>query len=309
MRKIAIAILALALLLPLASCCKDDPPEPTTTAAPATTTEPATAQASPGEAELRALLEKEIEKQILDFKYGDYDSNGTYEAFAFVGEAQDPEEDEGYTGEIWFVSATGARMLEEGGYFGLIEVVTFGGSSFAVMDQYATTGGFVSVWGVRGGKPRRESISNAGGGMKQIDGKDFTLWHSTYDAMFDTELGFGLGHTWKNYWFYWDGESFHEYGGVKITEAQLRKCEGAAAVLDGIKKDGETIGEIFYRGNGIINVNHAAENGQDRRNSFTLLQLDGTKVTVVEAEDNSGFYLPALAPDIAVYPELPQIFN
>ena len=59
-----------------------------------------------------------------------------------------------------------------------------------------------------------------------------------------------------------DGKAFHEYGGVEITEAQLRKCRGAAAVLDGIKRDGGELGEIFYRGNGVINVNHHTAAGR-----------------------------------------------
>jgi len=287
MGKIAAVLLALALLLLLVACGE----EPFT------------------EAGLRALLEAQVTQEILAFEYGDYDGDGVCEAFAFVGEEQQPDVDESYKGEIWFVSAKGAQALEayQNGYGGLINVYTFGENKFAVLNQYATTGGYVSVWGVHRGKPCNENISGVGGGMRQLDDKNFTLYHSTYD--FDETDGIATGHTWKDYWFYWDGKAFHEYGGVKITEEQLRKCGGAAEALDAILANGDTIGEIFYRGNGMINVNHFRACGSSRSNYFTTLQLNGAKIIFNEVEDNGGIYLPALAPDIAVYPELPEIFN
>jgi len=286
MRKIAVALLVLTLL-PLAAC----------------------GEKAFTEAGLRAMLVPEVTQKILAFEYEDYDGDGTFEAFAFVGKEQEPDVDESYMGEIWFVNARGAKKLEayEHGYWGLINVHTFGKNKFAVLNLYATTGGCVSVWGVHGGKPRHESISGVGGGLRQIDDTSFTLYHSTYD--FDVTDGISTGHTWKDYWFYWDGKAFHEYGGVEITEAQLRKCGGAAKILDGIKAEDETIGEIFYRDNGIINVNHFKAYGSSRSNYFTILHLDGTSVTVIEAEDPSGVYQAFLAPDIAIYPKLPEIFN
>ena len=285
MRKITATLLAL-VLLPMAGC----------------------GERSLTEAELRAMLEAEVTQEILAFEYGDYDGDGVFEAFAFVG-AEEGGPPEGVCGALWFINAKGAQELEvsQTGYWGLINVYAFGENKFAVMNQYATTGGYVSVWGVHKGKPRRENISGVGGGMRQMNDTSFTLWHSTYD--FDVTDGVSTGHTWKNYWFYWDGKAFHEYGGVKITEVQLRKCGGAADILDAIQAKGEGIGEIYYRGNGIINVNHSRVYDSSRGNSYTILQLSDAKLTAVEVEDNSGFYLPALAPGIATYPELPEIFN
>ncbi|MDR2686777.1 MAG: hypothetical protein LBB75_03425, partial [Oscillospiraceae bacterium] len=225
MRKIAIALLVMAILTVFAGC----------------------GEKGPAEEALRALLEAGISEPILGFEYGDYDGDGAFEAFAFVGEEQKPEEDEGYRGEIWFVNCDGAQQLEaspHGVYWGLIDTYSFGGRKFAVATTFAQTGGLVTIWGVYAGEPRHESISNIGGGLKQIDDKNFTLWHSTYD--FDVTDGVTTGHTWKDYWFFWDGEAFREYGGIKITEEQLRKCGGATEVLDAIIATGETIGDIFY---------------------------------------------------------------
>jgi len=290
MKKIAITMLALTLLAVFSGC----------------------GEKGPTEEGLRAMLEAKVSEQILDFKYDDYDGDGVFEAFAFVGEEQGLGEYKSYIGEIWFIGADGTEKLEsnEHGYWGLINVYTFGKNKFAVLNKYAATGGYVSVWSVHSGGPRHENISNAGGGLKQIDDRNFTLWHSTYD--FDVTDGIWTGHTWKDYWFYWDEqfETFKEYGGAKITETQLRRCNGAAAVLNAIQEEGDAIGDIFYRGNGIINVNHFRGYDESNRvNSHTILKLSGTRVTVLEMESNSGIYQSALAPDIAVYPELPGIFN
>jgi len=282
MRKIAAAMLALALLL--AAC----------------------GEGSFTEAELRGMLEAKATREILAFEYGDYDGDGVDEAFALVGAKLD---DGSIMGELWYAGPNGAQMLEasETGYWGLIDVFVFGGRRFAVVEEYYTTGALVNLWGVKDGQPYREKISGHGGGLKEISENSFLLYHSALDAMLDAGLGFCMGRTWKPYWFHWDGDGFREYGGTKITEEQLRRCEGAAEILDGIY--GIT-GDIFYRGNGIININHTVLQSEgDIGNYCVTVQLDGESVAVVETGDPSGFYLPALAPDIAAYPELPEIFN
>ena len=285
MKKFAVVLLALTLVVVSAGC----------------------GEKPLAEAELRAMMEAEVTQPILDFKYDDYGGDGAFEAFAFVGEK--PDEGDGHAGEIWFVSADGAERLEaspHGTYWGLLDVLTFGGRKFVKAETYYTTGGASNLWSVREGKPHCEAVPGSGGFLVQIDDNSFTLEHSALDAIYTD--GMLMARTWKPYWFFWDGESFKEYGGVKITEEQLRKCGGASEVLDGIYG---IVGDIFYRGNGIINVNHTVLQSEgDIRNEYITLQLDGTEISIDETYENfGGIYLPALAPDIAVYPELPGIFN
>ncbi|MCL1951500.1 MAG: hypothetical protein FWF60_01600 [Oscillospiraceae bacterium] len=281
MKNIAIIFLALALLLPMAACGE----KPVT------------------EANLRDMLQAKISEQILAFEYADYDGDGTAEAFAFVGEEQD--EGGGHAGEIWFVSAGGADKLEAYDYWGLIDVFAFGGRKFAVVEQYFATGGVSRIWGVdaEDGQPYREKLSGVGGGFTQLDGSNFTLCHSALDAFCIGDML--MGRTEKPYWFFWDGQSFREHGGVPLAEQELRRLGGAAEVLDGI--DGVP-GEIFYRGtSGIINVNYTVpgSNG-DTGNYYITLQMSEGAVTVLE--EGEGRYLPALAPELAVYPKEPVTF-
>jgi len=285
MRKITLALLA--LLLPLAGCGKK------------TFTE----------AGLRALLEAKVTQPILAFEYGDYDGDGTYEAFAFVGEE---DEYEGYMGAVWFVNAAGAQMLEasETGYWQIVQTVAFGGRKFAWVEEYYATGGLVNLWSVRDGKPCREDLSGVGGALEKLDESNLLLYHSTLDAVYSVADGIGthLGRTVKPYWFYWDGERFREYGGMPVSmaeEEKLRKLDGIAEILDSILG---LVHDSYYRGNGIINIGYFVPEGVFVTNCYYMtLQLDDDKLTVVE--EGSGFYLPALAPGIAVYPDLPEIFN
>jgi len=309
MKKLA---LLLACCLPLLAACDATITQrgaTTTTAATAMEEKPpasqTTAQKSLGEEELRSLLTEATQWPVLSFEYGDFGGDGISVAFAFV-EIEDRED---YCeGELWFVGPEGAKKLEGGNYCLPVKMEAFGGRQFAVAEVYYSTSSMVNLWGVKDGRAYKEEISGHGGGLQRIGEKDFTLVCSAYDA--NLTDGDWTGHTWKNYWFYWNGETFREYGGVKITEGQLRRCDGAA-VLDGLKAEGKTIGDIFYRGNGIINVNCVSEYGQGASYSQVALQLSGTKVTAVEGEyvETGGSYAAALVPGIAVYPELPEILK
>ena len=286
MKKITIALLALALLLSLTGCGEED-----------------------GIAVLRSILQKKTSREILAFEYGDYGGDGRYEAFAFVGEEDGYE---GCMGELWFVNAAGAQMLEasETGYWQIVRTVTFGGREFVWVEEYYATGGLVNLWSVRDGKPCRESISGVGGALEKLDENNLLLYHSTLDAMSCMIDGIGtdMGRTEKPYWFFWDGDCFREYGGMPMTENEIRKIDGAAEILENFP-EGCEFRDIFYRGAcGIININYIIFEGELDIGCFykTLLLNDGGVSVVAEGD---GYYMYALACDIMVQPELPIIFN
>jgi len=143
-----------------------------------------------------------------------------------------------------------------------------------------------------------------GGALEQLDENNLVLYHSALDGAYMAN-GPLLGRTNKPYWFFWDGESFKEHGGVPLAEAELRKLGGAAEALDGIEG---ALGEIFYRGNsGIVNVNYSvAGSDGDVFNYYITLRIEGGAATLLE--DGEGAYQAALAPELAVYPKEPVTF-
>ena len=120
-----------------------------------------------------------------------------------------------------------------------------------------------------------------------------------------------LAHTWKPYYLYWDG-NFKEYGGIEISVDDLLTCSGAQQYIDMIQNQGFQIDDIYYRANGIININYSAEEDNSIRFDNMTLIRSGNSVTVKQISQDSGdlfsysyggIYHPALAEDIATYPD------
>lgn len=86
---------------------------------------------------------------------------------------------------------------------------------------------------------------------------------SAYDAYLeyekdDIDSGIYTGHTYKNYYFYYDNQSgdFKEYVGKTISESDLLDSCGFDLASE-IRSAGYEVDEIFKRDNGIINVNYS----------------------------------------------------
>jgi len=333
-----IAILAIAVLVVIKLTGPATPADPETedqttegTAAQEETkrTSQAGTKQSADEPMLRRLLQSRIdeEDEILSFDYLDYDGNGTNEAFAFAGKATG-DEDGGpaYLGELWFVDAGGAEMMvsrdETNGFWSINKTYTFGTHAIVVLSKFFQTGGQALVWSVKDGKPCEESsISQRGGSFTHLGGNDVVIVGDAYDFSFD-----GTGHTWKPYWFYWDEASggFKEYGGKVIEYEQFLKCRGAQRVLDAIDAADCAVREIYYRDNGIININYADYEGESNHNASLRLKgstvalqafwseygFVGTDLDILQDSDHGGVYAAALIPDIAAYPaKLPAVFG
>ncbi len=123
-------------------------------------------------------------------------------------------------------------------------------------------------------------VKRAGESLTHSSGKDFSIYQTAFDGMYDGELY--LGHTWKEYYLRWTGTKFVEYEGKAISRKQLEQYKGADRYLKEAEKSGYRIGKIFYRKNGIINVNvskkHAKGSDIDYDN-FTL-NVKGKKVSL-----------------------------
>jgi|GEM_PF-1789266 len=329
---LACAVLVIIKLAAPANPVDIDPEIQTTEGTAAQEATKRTSQAASGqsadEQTLRALLQSRIdeEDEILSFDYLDYDGDGTKEAFAFVGKATGDEDGPSYLGELWFANAAGAEMVvsreETNGFWNINKTYTFGKHAIVVLSKFYQTGDLALVWTVKDGKPCEEtSVSGKGGTFTRLDDNDFALGHDTYDWGFD-----GTGHTYKPYWFYWDEQSagFKEYGGKVIEYEQLLKCKGAQAVLNAIDAADCAVREIYYRANGIININYVDYEDESNHNASLQLKGDtvalqgfwveygfaGVDLDILEDSDHGGIYVKALVPDIAVYPaKMPAVFG
>ena len=277
------------------------------------------------DAALAGILAAHTEKPTISFDLHDYDGDGTREAFVLVGE--DTETGFEQAGELWFVSQDGAQLLEDSaqrgwGWVGINEVYTFGKQKYMLITTLmAQTESNTLWWTVKDGKPFWDmTISGRGGISEPPEGNTFCLWYTMLDSGREynpenPEEGYLMGRSSKKYWFYYDNGVFREYGGLEITEKQLRRCAGAGKILDELKAKGHTISEIYYRGNGIININSSVTEIHEDCGWISYdhinLRLENGAVTPLALEDweGGGSYAAASKPELAVYPSLPKVMQ
>ena len=269
---------------------------------------------------LKVFKEKTGNLTTSDFCTYDYDKDGKYEAFALVGD----EDDFGaFTGTLYFVTDKSVETVLEDGVFwpysGDLRMLRFNDCGFYLIGEYYTTGDVTYVFGVKNGKWYEHPFSRQGMSLRQVDQtNEMTITLSEYDGMKDKQSGYYSAHTWKTYYMYWNGD-FVEYGGLKISEKDLLAYKNAGTYVDQIKSQGYTIDSIYYRANGIININYSIENDTfiDYENLTLVLKdkavtplniYNDPNVTFKTAADLSkasygGTYKACMFADRAVYPD------
>lgn len=233
----------------------------------------------------------------------DFNKDGKPGLFALVNKGKDSGDDI-LGGEVWYVSDTVTeKMLEAGIYRNSTAVWDVGGQKlFRAEEGYGGSGSVSHVWSVRDGKPYE--LKYAGEGLEYVGDQQFYTYPGAFDLMRD---GSG-GHTWKRYYLYFDKTTgmFKEYGGISISKAELLKLKNAAGILNKINKKGLKITDIFYRSNGIININYIDE---ICNLNLTLIVKDDT-VSLAAGNDienpgdtQGGVYKAAIFEKIATYPD------
>lgn len=250
--------------------------------------------------QLKKVLKRYTNEKIIDFRYGDYNGDKKYEAFALVGErCAQLGEDSYCDGLLWFVNSKKAVPLKYANNFGeqnkkFSHVYKFKKRKCIVYQEMYATGYTSYVWTVKGSKVKEEKISGKINGISKSKYGWLEGIRSAYDACYSD--GLYTGHTWKPYYFYYNN-GIKEYGGKKISKkALIKKYKGASKYIKGKK-----ILEIYYRKNGIININYTKR--QDGMTQFynTTLKIKGKKV--VKYASDFGRYQKATVPSIAKYPK------
>jgi len=285
------------------------------------------------------------EKSQLTSILAEYTSQPTlYFQTVNIGETQtvafaETQNKNGYSTDIWYVTSSGATLLIN------IQPDTFDDTQntpqlwmvgdamiFKCEDGGSLTGSQSYVWYLKDGVPVSlghmhlgQDISYMGMELTYLGNNQFTVMFDTYDGFSDT-----TGHTWKLYYLYWpdDGDNFEEYGGIEISQQQLLEADGANAIFDVLNQSGKQISSIYYRANGIININCSSPSDDivsysnitlkynQENNSVMPVPLDTSYLTMkINNSDNvpfnadtlkqflyRGTYEAALFPLIATYP-------
>lgn len=251
------------------------------------------------EAATKNSLQKKIEKRtgnIRNTYYDDFDGDGTKELFAVIGN------EEG-SNEIWFAGESGIKKVYSEG----ASVYTWSPGICKVSSKQKIivfeTGAFGSIssslcFYVKNGKAKK--VTKAGEGLTQASGKNFLIFPSAYDAIKEDGSSSMIGHTCKAYYLKWNGSKFVEYKGKVISQKKLKTYKGASSYLNKIKKLGYKVGKIYYRQNGIININLTKRISSQTYNENVTLKVKKNKVTlmvnyssgnnIVEKSSYNGIY-------------------
>lgn len=274
-------------------------------------------ESSDTETQLRERLAEYGDGNIIWFSFDDFDEDGTYEAFAFVGKAGAEYMD----GVLWYVNENYAAELKESGKWHTPEIVNANGTNFLFAENYDD--GLTYVFGIENSKVYETAVSGSFSHLTYMGGRDFTAEFTSYDYYEDEEKAKQEDPTTKIYWFYLENGEFHEYGADDtLRRANLREYPTGSAVIDEIYQNGLTEGlinmyypnadeetlntiadeagyfqSIMLRENGIINLNFY---GAYEDCFYITFKINGSDVEIID--QGRGFYLPAAVEAIATYP-------
>ena len=213
----------------------------------------------------KKILEKATDNWIYYFRYLDDDKT---QAVAITATDEHPDNAPSVyeEGQVWFVANGKATELFGSDFIGCYKGATKlypvkGGHIFVVEESYVMTSSS-TAWFIRDNKAIE--LPNVGGNLTMTGKNEFTASHSTHDPF----------RSYKRYYYHWNGKKLIEYGGKKMTETQLKHAKNGSKCLKIIAKLGK-IGPIYYRSNGIINVNY--NNGNAYSN--VTLKFKAGKVT------------------------------
>lgn len=213
---------------------------------------------------LRAKIKSVTSEKICKIYYKDFNGDGKKEAIGITSNYPD-EEGLGYA-KVWYVTDRVCKKFAETNGEIYTSSIQFFKLKGTIMFSYCDGGGG-PAWGAYGYTFQGDtvlSVKNIGYGAPDYLGNNkFVIYDSQYDASKD-----GSGHTWNKYYSKWDRKKLVEYGGLKITQAQLKKAKNGAKILRQIKKQGK-VGNIYYRANGMVFVNYVAD-GQNYNVSLKL---------------------------------------
>lgn len=220
--------------------------------------------------------------------YADYDGNGSKEAFVVTSGSDD-------TNELYFTCDDYAMEIKAED-IGLpsdeMRIYKFEGSKHVICDVGNKKKLFVIEAGYGGSAGRSicllvednkvYNIEIPCFGLQHISGKKFTIHPRSYDAAGDAQGKEPMcGATFKAYYVRWTGTKFVEYKGKGISKANFKRYKLGKKYLSKIKKLGYKIGKIYYRTNGIINVNVSkTKNGWVTYDNVTF-KVKGKKLKLV----------------------------
>lgn len=197
----------------------------------------------------------------------DFDKNGKYEGFMFIGTDID-EELNSCEGEVWFVNERESRKLHEKFSFlinkdnNIFSIIEGHDKNYVAFSDLYVTQAVTNMYYIDGDSCEESAVSGIGDAAVDPDTGDLIIIISAYDCLCEYDAGSSepmwTGHSWKPYYFYYSRNigDFTEYGASAMTGEELNAAVGSDLVSE-LEGMGYTVDSIIKRDNGIINVNYS----------------------------------------------------
>ena len=279
---------------------------------------PITIEVEPGEHDYTAEAEELMnklretvgEENVFAFETNDFDGDGKAEAFCATGSRSDYQHLELEGGDsmgvtLWFVTENGAERITEDEYvvYDGPHLLDLGDVKFYTIELSYGEVSYSHIYGVKDGEWYEDEFSGKVSSIKQTGGNSFIgIDEGSYDAFYDENGNEAGGHTFKPYYFYYDG-GFKEYGGIEITREEFLQLDGADAILYSLDGSGAEIRNIIYRGGaGVIIINTSTPDPKDgwTENHSVTVAISGRSVERIDSY--IGVIEPAMYPELAMFP-------
>lgn len=255
---------------------------------------------------------KSEDRWILE--YGDFVGDGRDVMLAFVYE-ETSRDDEFEYGNYYLVYSTEKKVSV---------CDTLYGSFYKLPEIYVAGKSAIIFYTIGSGGPSGESFCwrfckdslaavRMPGELELIGDNHFRCTKSGFDSFKANEAyeSFSPGRCFYNYYYFFDGIQFREYGGKELPEYQFVSLQEGTELLQQLRSEGYTVENIYYRSNGIININCSYRTKKSTWDENILLEGTGfaymeLKVTETGLDLGEGL-MPgqikaAYTPECAVWP-------
>lgn len=210
------------------------------------------------------LLKAGVEEDaILLMDYDDYDGDGTYEAFAFVGESQEYSGAIDYSGHFWFVGADRCMQLpnRHGDGFRMIDGLMLLGHSQKYLyyhSNFCITANISGIWTVENGKPVEVCLPQSGGVVYRGDPYGFELWVDSYNNYYHPKDDLWSGHTWRPYFYHYSLKAgrLEPDESENLSAEELKKLCGFDLAAEVEAEGYEVTAIVMWKPSRIVTINY-----------------------------------------------------
>lgn len=242
---------------------------------------------------LLELFEENIEDEIYDFFYEDYENNEIYSAFVFTKKKDTEEDDEKFIGSLWYIDEQDCILLMD-------DIESFHYEPMVIENEdskhllFEIFKGLADsstsyFWAVKDNKPELVfSTPN----YCFINDEQLVIV-DTYISMSDE------GRVWSWYYLYWDSkeQKYKEYVGKEIAREEFISYVNAELIdvmlLSTLRNKFKEIDNVekqyIKRENGIININYSFLCGEETFYYHVTLSTSNNAIAAADFNDFNIF--------------------